>query len=260
MLLAVDIGNTETTVGLFDEEELSHTWRIATQPERTSDEIALILNSLLAFKRMRFDPDVTGVAVSSVVPRATQAMRELGEHYFDFDPIIVEPGVKTGMPIRIDNPKEVGADRICDAVGAFEEHGGPLVVIDLGTATTFDAISEAGEYVGGAIAPGLAISANALVSMTAQLRRVEFATPPRLIGKSTAEAIQSGVVNGYACLIEGMVERFRKELANGNGPAKTVMTGGLAEAMAENLSCIDVLDPWLVLKGLRLIYERNADD
>jgi type III pantothenate kinase len=160
------------------------------------------------------------------------------------------------MPIRIDNPKEVGADRICNAVGAYEEHGGPLVIIDLGTATTFDAVSAEGEYLGGAIAPGLAISANALVSMTAQLKRVEFATPHRLIGKSTAEAIQSGVVAGYACLIEGMVERFRKELGGG---ATTVMTGGLAEAMAENLSCVDVLDPWLVLKGLRLIYERNAE-
>jgi type III pantothenate kinase len=256
MLLAIDIGNTETTVGMFEGDELAHTWRLATQPERTSDELALILNSFLAFKRMRFDPHVTGVAVSSVVPRATQAMRELGEHYFDFDPIVVEPGVKTGMPIRIDNPKEVGADRICNSVGAYEEHGGPLVVIDLGTATTFDAVSVDGEYLGGAIAPGLAISANALVSMTAQLRRVEFSTPLRLIGKSTAEAIQSGVVTGYACLIDGMVERFRKELG---GDARTVMTGGLAEAMAENLTCVDVLDPWLVLKGLRLIYERNID-
>lgn len=256
MLLAIDIGNTETTVGMFEGDHLAHTWRLATQPERTSDELALILNSFLAFKKMRFDPDVTGLAVSSVVPRATQAMRELAEHYFDFDPVIVEPGVKTGMPIRIDNPKEVGADRICNAVGAYEEHGGPLVIIDLGTATTFDAVSADGEYLGGAIAPGLAISANALVAMTAQLKRVEFATPARLIGKSTAEAIQSGVVSGYACLIEGMVERFRKELG---GDARAVMTGGLAEQMALNLVGIDVLDPWLVLKGLRLIFERNVD-
>jgi type III pantothenate kinase len=256
MLLAVDIGNTETTVGVFDDDELVQTWRLATQTERTADELALVLNAFLGFKRLRFDPDITGVAVSSVVPSATHAMREMGERYFDFDPVVVEPGVKTGMPIRIDNPKEVGADRICNAVGAFEDHGGPAVVIDLGTATTFDAVSAEGEYLGGAIAPGLAISANALVAGTAQLKRVEFMTPPRLIGKSTSEAVQSGVVTGYACLIEGMVERFRKELG---GEATSVMTGGLAESMLPNLSGVDVLDPWLVLKGLRIIFERNAE-
>lgn len=256
MLLAVDIGNTETTIGVFDEEELIQTWRIATQPERTSDELALLITSFLRLGRLPRDADIDGFAVSSVVPRAMLAMRELVPHYFDLDPIIVEPGVKTGMPIRIDNPKEVGADRICNAVGAFEEHGGPLVVIDLGTATTFDAVSSEGEYLGGAISPGLQISANALVQRTAQLRRVEFAEPARLIGKSTAEAIQSGVVTGYACLIEGMLERFRKELG---GSAVSVMTGGLAEVMEPNLNGIDVIDPWLVLKGLRIIYERNAE-
>ncbi len=254
MLLAVDIGNTETTIGVFDEEELVKEWRIATQRERTADEIALILNSFL---RMEHVGDITGVAASSVVPRATQAMRELGPKYFDFEPIVVEPGIRTAMPIRIDNPKEVGADRICNAVAAFELYGGPAVVVDLGTATTFDAVSPDGEYLGGAIAPGLAISANALVAQTAMLKRVEFATPVRLIGKSTAEAIQSGVVGGYACLIEGMIERFRKELG---GDAKSVLTGGLSDVMAPNLTGIDFVDPWLVLQGLRLIYELNTQD
>jgi type III pantothenate kinase len=256
MLLAVDIGNTETTIGVFDGEELIQTWRIATQPERTADELALLITSFLRLGRLPRDADISGFAASSVVPRSTQALRELAPHYFDLEPVIVEPGVKTGMPIRIDNPKEVGADRICNAVAAFERHGGPAVVVDLGTATTFDAVSPDGEYLGGAIAPGLAISANALVSRTAQLRRVEFTTPERLIGKSTAEAIQSGVVTGYACLIEGMIERFRKELG---GEAKSVLTGGLAEVMLDNLTGIDVLEPWLVLEGLRIIYERNRD-
>ncbi len=183
-------------------------------------------------------------------------MREMVPHYFDLEPVIVEPGVKTGMPIRIDNPKQVGADRICNAVGAFEEHGGPVVAIDLGTATTFDAVSAEGEYLGGSIAPGLAIAANALVSKTAQLQLVELTRPQRLIGKSTAEAIQSGIVIGYSCLIEGMLDLFRKELG---GDTKSVMTGGLAESMAPNLEGVDVIDPWLVLKGLRIIYERNTE-
>jgi type III pantothenate kinase len=254
MLLAVDIGNTETTIGVYEGEQIAQTWRIATQGDRTADELALVIMSLLRLGRVPRDADISGVAVSSVVPNATHAMREMVPQYFEFEPVIVEPGIKTGMPILIDNPKEVGADRICNAVGAFELYGGPAVVIDLGTATTFDAVSGQGEYMGGAISPGLAISANALVSRTAQLRRVEFSTPSRLIGKSTAEAIQSGVVWGYACLIEGMLERFRKELG---GDTKSVLTGGLAEVMAPNLTGIDVIEPWLVLEGLRIIYERN---
>jgi len=256
MLLAVDIGNTETTIGVFDGDQVVKEWRIATQRARTSDELALVINSFLRLDRISPQDDITGVAASSVVPHATQAMREMVPKYFGFEPVVVEPGIRTGMPIRIDNPKEVGADRICNAVAAFELYGGPAVVVDLGTATTFDAVSAEGEYLGGAIAPGLAISANALVAQTAMLKRVEFATPSRLIGKSTAEAIQSGVVGGYACLIEGMMERFRKELG---GDSKSVLTGGLAEVMAPNLSGIDIVDPWLVLQGLRLIYELNTE-
>ncbi len=256
MLLAVDVGNTETTIGVFDGPELIQEWRIATQQERTADELALLLTSFLRLGHLPRDADIAGFAVSSVVPSATRAMRDLVPRYFDLEPVVVEPGIRTGMPIRIDNPKEAGADRICNAVAAYEEYGGPAVVVDLGTATTFDAVSADGELLGAAISPGLAISANALVSRTAQLRRVEFTELPRIIGKSTAEAIQSGVVGGYACLIEGMVERFRKELG---GNAVSVMTGGLAEVMEPNLTCIDHLDPWLVLKGLRIIYERNVE-
>lgn len=256
MLLAVDIGNTETTIGVFDEEELVQTWRIATQPARTGDELLLLIMSFLRLGRFPREAEISGCAVSSVVPRATLAMREMVPHYFDFEPMIVEPGIKTGMPIKIDNPKEVGADRICNAVAAFEAYGGPIVAIDLGTGTTFDAVSIYGEYLGGAIAPGLAIAANALVSQTAQLRTVEFTRPARLIGKGTAEAIQSGIVIGYSCLIEGMLNLFCKEL----GPdTRSVMTGGLAEVMAPNLEGVQEVDPWLVLRGLRIIFERNAD-
>ncbi len=256
MLLAVDVGNTETTVGMFDGGELGHTWRLATQQERTGDELALVLNSFLGLRHLSFKKNVTGVVVSSVVPRATQAMREMVGRYLDFEPLVVEPGIKTGMPILIDNPKEVGADRICNAVAAHDAREGPVIVIDLGTATTFDAVSAEGEYLGGAIAPGLSVSANALVAQTAQLRRVEYVVPEQVIGRSTAEAIQSGVVNGYACLIEGMLERFRKELGGG---ASAVLTGGLAETMAPNLTGIDAVDPWLVLRGLQILYERNAE-
>jgi type III pantothenate kinase len=255
MLLAVDVGNTETTIGVFDRAELVKTWRMATQPERTADELGLLFSAFMGMERLSFDRNVTGVAVGSVVPRATQALREMVSNYFYFDPVIVGPGIKTGMPILIDNPKEVGADRICGAVAAYEAFGGPAVVCDLGTATTFDAISADGAYLGGAIAPGMAISANALVAMTAQLKRVEFVAPDRLIGKSTVEAIQSGVVLGYASLIEGMIEKFRKEL---EAPAKTILTGGLADVMAANLTGIDVVDPWLVLKGLRIVFDRNT--
>lgn len=254
MLLAIDIGNTETTIGVFEDGRLAHTWRVSTQPERTADELALVINSFLRLDRLSPGSDITGVAVSSVVPRATQAMREMVPKQFELDPVVVEPGIRTGMPIRTDNPKEVGADRICNAVGAYEQYGGPAVVVDMGTATTFDAVSADGEHLGCAIAPGLAISANALVSMTAQLKRVELVAPDRIIGKNTYESIQSGVVIGYSCLVEGMIEHFRKELG---GETRSILTGGLSEAMASNLTGIDVLDPWLVLKGLRIIYERN---
>jgi type III pantothenate kinase len=257
VLLAVDIGNTETTIGVFDGEELVQTWRMATQPGRTGDELLLLISSFLRLGRLPRDADISGFAVSSVVPRATLAMREMVPEYFDLDPVIVEPGVKTGMPIKIDNPKEVGADRICDAVAAYDRFGSACISIDLGTGTTFDAVSENGEYLGGAIAPGLAIAAYALVCQTAQLRLVEFSRPARIIGKGTAEAIQSGIVIGYSCLIEGMLDLFRKELG---ADAKSVLTGGLADVMAPNLEGVDEVDPWLVLKGLRIIYERNADE
>ncbi|HVE92234.1 MAG TPA: type III pantothenate kinase [Actinomycetota bacterium] len=254
MLLTVDAGNTETTLGLFEDEDLVRTWRFATQTARTPDELFVLFQAFLALERMSFDRTVAEVAIASVVPRVTQSLREMVQRYLQFEPLIVGPGVRTGMPVLIDNPREVGADRIMGAVAAYEIYGGPAIVIDLGTATTFDAVSEGGEYLGGAIAPGPHTAAQALVAGAAQLERVEFAPPRRLIGKSTAEALQSGIVLGYASLIEGMVARFRTELG---AEARTVLTGGLADQISPNLSIVDEVDPWLVLRGLRIVTGRN---
>ena len=255
MLLAVDVGNSETTIGVFDRDKLGRTWRLATRTQRTADEYALSFSGLLALEDLSFDRNVTGVAIASVVPSVTQSLQDMVARYFHFDPLVVEPGIKTGVPVLIDNPKEVGADRIVNSVAAQALYGGPAVIIDLGTATTFDILSEAGEYVGGAIAPGIEMWSESLVRATAQLKRVPLVWPKRLVGKSTTEALQSGIVIGYASFLEGMVARFRAEL----GPeAKTVLSGGLAATFAPNLSDIDVVEPWLTLKGLQILFERNT--
>ncbi|HVL81371.1 MAG TPA: type III pantothenate kinase [Actinomycetota bacterium] len=255
MLLAVDVGNSETTIGVFDRDKLGRTWRLATRQQRTADEYALSFSGLLALEDLSFDRNVTGVAIASVVPAVTQALEDMVERYFHFDPLIVQPGIKTGVPILIDNPKEVGADRIVNSVAAQALYGGPAVVVDLGTATTFDILSEAGEYIGGAIAPGIEMWSESLVRSTAQLKRVPLIWPKRLVGRSTTEALQSGIVIGFTSFVAGMIARFRQEL----GPeAKTVMAGGLAASLAPHLSDVDVVEPWLTLRGLQILYERNA--
>ena len=260
MLLAIDVGNTQTVVGLYAAGEdgatsadlLDH-WRIATNAERTSDEHALVVQEFLAFHGFSFSENVTGLAVSSVVPRVTAAVREMSLRYFGFLPLIVEPGVRTGMPILYDNPKEVGADRIANAVGAYDLYGGPTVIVDFGTATTFDAVSAKGEYLGGAIVPGIEISLDALFERAAALRRVELAEPRNVIGRSTVESLQSGAVYGFTSQVDGMCERFREEL----GDVTVVGTGGLAAVIAPLSKSIEHHEPWLTLHGLRLIYERN---
>jgi len=255
MLLAVDVGNTQTVLGLFQGEELSWHWRIATQAERSADELALMFGGFLEQQGLSFSRQITGVCIASVVPDQTRALREMVHQYFHFEPVILEPGVRTGIPILTDNPKEVGADRIANALAAVEEFGGPAVVVDFGTATTYDAISEGGEYLGGAIAPGVQVSAAALFSATSRLQRVELDEPRSIIGKNTVESIQSGVLFGTAAEVDGMVERMQKELG---GDATVIATGGLAEIIAPHCHTIDHLDPWLTLKGLRLIFEKNA--
>ena len=255
MLLGVDVGNTQTTIGMFERERLDQHWRISSSADRTADELALIIQGLLGQVGMSFTKQITGVVIASVVPRLTQATREMTERYFRFPPVIVEPGVKTGMPILTDNPKEVGADRVVNSVAAFETYGGPCIVVDFGTATTFDAVSAKGEYLGGAIAPGVEISTGALVSAGAMLRRVEYILPRNVIGKTTVEAIQSGVIYGFAGQVDAVVERMAKELG---GKVEVVATGGLAPVIMPETVTIDHHEPWLTLVGLHIIYDRNT--
>lgn len=252
MLLAIDTGNTQTVVGLFRGEELLEPWRLASNAERTSDEHALLLSQLLDLQDLTFD-DVSGVVVSSTVPRLTAALREMATRYLAVPPVVLEPGTRTGMPILSENPKEVGPDRIANAVGAYSRYGGPVIVVDFGTATTVDATSAQGEYLGGAILPGIEISLDALFARAAALSRVTLVAPRRVIGKSTVESIQSGTFYGYGAAVDGLCRRFQAEL----GPCPVVATGGLGELFAPFSDSIEDYDPWLTLHGLRLVYERN---
>jgi type III pantothenate kinase len=271
MLLAIDVGNTETVVGLFVDPDggdaaptgprdgnepagLAHHWRLSTVAERTADEHALLLTQLLDLDGVVVEDVVTGLAVTSSVPLVTANLRAMATRWFDVPTVVLEPGVKSGMPILYDNPKEVGADRIANAVGAHVLFGGPSVVVDLGTATTFDAISADGEYLGGAITPGVAISLDALFAHAAALRRVELIEPRSVIGKSTVESIQSGALYGFAGQVDGLCRRIAAEL----GPCTVVATGGLAELIAPYSDEIEYVEPWLTLHGLRLIYDRNV--
>jgi len=253
MLLAIDAGNTHTVVGLFDAADLVDHWRIATNADRTSDELALTIQQFLGFHGFSFDDAITGVAVCSGVPMVTAALRDMTSRYFGFPALVLEPGVKTGMPILYDNPKEVGADRIANAVGAFEMHGGPSIVVDFGTATTIEAVSEKGEYLGGAIVPGIEISMDALFGRAAGLRRVELVEPKHVIGKSTVESIQSGALYGFSGQVDALVERFQLEL----GRCTVIATGGLAELIGPHTHCVQHYEPWLTLYGLRTVFERN---
>jgi type III pantothenate kinase len=254
MLLAIDVGNTQTLVGLYEGErtDLTDHWRIATNHERTSDEYALMVQEFLGF--VGFDlEDTTGVAISSVVPRVTSALRTMCDKYLQVTPVVIEPGVRTGMPIRYDDPKEVGADRIANAIGAFDLYGGPSVVVDFGTATTFDVVSAKGEYLGGAIVPGIEVSLDALFGRAAGLRRVELTEPRSVIGRSTAESIQSGALFGFAAQVDGICARIVAEI----GECTVVATGGLAPIIAPFSKAIVHHEPWLTLHGLRIVYSRN---
>jgi type III pantothenate kinase len=253
MLLAIDIGNTNITVGMFREDELRATWRITAGIHRMPDEYAVILLNLLHQQGLDA-PDVTKIVLCSVVPPLTAIFEELCQHHFHVSPLVVRAGVKTGVRIRMDNPAEVGADRIADAAAAYHLYGGPVIIVDLGTATTFGIISKEGDYIGGIIATGIATAAEALFTRTAQLPRVELAHPKRVIGTNTVTAIQSGIVYGYASLVEGMLARIEKELGE---KAKVVATGGYAELIAKETSVIDVVNLDLTLIGLRLIYLMN---
>ncbi|HEY5316992.1 MAG TPA: type III pantothenate kinase [Solirubrobacteraceae bacterium] len=256
MLLVVDVGNTQTHFGVWGEYELQEHWRFATVRDSTSDELGAALSNLLALRGFGF-ADIEKSILSSTVPQLVEQWTAMAARYLGHRMLAVGPSIRTGMPIRIDNPREVGADRLVNAVAAYERLGGPCIVVDFGTAITYDAVSEAGEYLGGIISPGAEISIEALSERAAKLPKVELAEPRSLIGKSTVDAIRSGIVYGFAGQVEGIVRRLREEL----GPDTPVIaTGGLARAVVPFiLETIDEVDELLTLTGLRLIYARNAD-
>lgn len=253
MLLTIDIGNTNITFGLYDGETPGPRWRIATVHERMADEYGLQMLGLFTHEGIDVG-QIRGIALASVVPPLTGTWIQACERYIGHTPLVVDAGVKTGVRIRYDDPRQVGADRVVDVVAVMALYGGPACVVDFGTATTFDGISAEGDYLGGAIAPGITIAANALFQKAAKLPRVDLTRPPTAIGRNTPHAMQSGLLFGYVGLVEGMVARFKAELGPGT---KVIATGGLAEVIARETDVIDHIAPWLTLDGLRLVYELN---
>lgn len=264
MLLVIDVGNTNTVLGVFEappEESdsskplrLIANWRVTTNKSQTVDEYGVLFRNLFAMNKIEVSA-TTGIVISSVVPPLDSTLREVCERYFQIKPLFIEPGVKTGMPVHYDNPAEVGADRIVNSVAAFEKFGGPCIVVDFGTATTFDVVSPKGEYLGGIITPGIGISADALFERTARLPRVDIRKPPRVIATNTVNSLQSGLYYGYLGLIDGILERLIDELGK---EVKVVATGGLASLMGSGSKYIREVDDLLTLEGLRIIYERNV--
>lgn len=256
MLLAMNVNNTNTSFGLHADGKWIVHWRVATDRAKQPDEYAMLLRNLFEYGQLEWS-QITGVALSSVVPPITAVFVDLSRRYLGHDPLVVTHQLKTGVKILIDYPAEAGADRILNALGARTLHGCPCIVVDFGTATTFDAISAEGDYLGGAIAPGLGIAAEALFSKTAKLPRIELTSPPAAIGRNTVHAMQSGLVLGYVGLIEGLVAHIREELG---GRARVVATGGMAHILAEQTTAIETVDPMLTLEGLRLIYRLNREE
>lgn len=253
MFLAIDVGNTNIVLGAYDGKTIRHHWRLKTEHERTSDEYGVLIGSLLARAQIT---TISGIAVSNVVPPMNRTIDSLCRHHLGRTPLIVGPGIRTGMPILYDKPQEVGADRIVNAIAAYERTKTTTIVVDFGTATTFDYVSRKGEYVGGVIAPGLAVASSALFERAAKLSPVELAKPKRVVGRNTVHAIQSGLIYGYVSLVDGLITRIQKE---NRVKARVIATGGFAAMLAPDSECIEEVDEFLTLEGLRLVYERNAD-
>ena len=254
MLLAVDVGNTQTVFGVFDGARLVEQWRVATERERTADEIGALVDRLLELRELDFD-EIDGICLLTTVPPLVREYERFAERWAKAPLLNVGPGTRTGIAIRYDDPREVGPDRIANAVAAKERYGAPCIVVDFGTSTNFDVVSAAGEYVGGVLAPGIEISMDALFARAARLVKVDFVEPPTVIGKTTATALQSGLVYGFAGQVDGVVSAIRGELGEN---ARVVATGGLAELIAPHAATVELVDPDLTLEGLRLIWERNA--
>jgi type III pantothenate kinase len=253
MILVFDVGNTNMVVGVFSKGELLTHWRLRTDTLRTSDEYGIILNSLFQYHNLSMQ-EVSAVVISSVVPSLMMELEWTSQRYFSCKPLVVGPGIKTGLSIKYDSPREIGADRVVNAVAGYHKYGGPLIIIDFGTATTFCVVNEAGEYLGGAIAPGIKISTDALVSRASKLPRVELTVPKSLIGKNTVMSMQIGIMYGFVGQVEGIIERMKKEI---HGSPRVIATGGLAAVIARETSAIDIIDEFLTLEGLRMIYEMN---
>lgn len=254
MILVLDTGNTNIVLGVYEQGELTYHWRMETYRQKTEDEYAMAVKSLFSHVGLKFE-DINGIIISSVVPTVMFPLEQMCRKYFNLRPLVVGPGVKTGLNIKYENPREVGADRIVNAVAAIHEYGDPLIIVDFGTATTFCYVNERGEYMGGSIAPGIGISMEALFDRASKLPRVELTRPDHIIGKNTVSAMQAGIVYGYVGLVEGIVGRM-KEHSKVN--PKVIATGGLAELIASETDIIDTVDNFLTLKGLHLIYERNS--
>ncbi|OPY08023.1 MAG: Type III pantothenate kinase [Syntrophus sp. PtaB.Bin001] len=254
MLLVIDVGNTNTVLGVFDEEELVHDWRIRTVIEHTVDEYGMLIYNLYKSSKIS-SKAIQSIIISCVVPPMVHILERVCEKYFQVKPLIVGPGIKTGMPIFYDNPREVGADRIVNAVAVYEKYKREAIVVDFGTATTFDYVSPRGEYMGGCIAPGIVISSEALFKRASKLPRVEYTTPKSIVAKDTVSSMQAGIIYGYAGLVDGIVARMKEEV---NSDPLVIATGGLARIVQAEAQSIEIVDEMLTLEGLRLIYQRNC--